>query len=302
MPVLRRILCATDLSSASAPAWNFAQRLARPSGARLILLHVVPFVPVPIEGAIDAETYQRLVEDDRQNALEELDRLSRSVADGAGADVRVEEGPPAPRILEAAEREGADLIVVGTHGRTGLDRLLVGSVAEHVVHLATRPVVTVRPTAGGEPSGSLTRILYPTDFSETAERAWPWVKVLAEATGASVELLHVVREVVTDREVDPAILARAAELIRQDARRTADAFVERSGLPASRVTIHLAGGVEADQISHFAAARHADLVVMGTHGRTGFLRLALGSVARRVLHHAPCPVLTVGPAVPPASS
>jgi nucleotide-binding universal stress UspA family protein len=301
MPTLRRILCATDLSPASAPAWGFARRLARGAGARLTLFHVVPFVPIPIEGAIDAETYQRLLEDERKDALDRLAVLVQE-ASGVSVDVRVEEGPPAPRILEAAEQDATDLVVVGTHGRTGLDRLLLGSVAEHIVHLAKTPVVTVRAVAGWTPSGELTRLLYPTDFSETAERAWPWVRLLAEATGASVDLLHVVREVVSDREVDPAILARAAELIRQDARQRADAFIAKSGLPAARVTVHLADGVEADQIAHVAAARRADLVVMGTHGRTGFLRLALGSVARRVLHHAPCPVLTVGPEVPTASS
>jgi nucleotide-binding universal stress UspA family protein len=299
MSSIRRILCATDFSEASTPAWSFAIRLARATSARLSLLHVVPFVPLPIEGAIDAQTYQQLLEDDRRDALQKLEALVRERAGGVAADVRVEDGPPAPRILDVAERDGADLVVVGTHGRAGLDRLLLGSVAEHVVQLARRPVVTVRPGSAGVEGSGLGRILFPTDFSDTAQQAWPWVRALADATGAAVELLHVVRAVVTDQAVDPAILARAAELIRQDAHRQADAFIAGCGLPAGRVVVHVASGVEAEQIAHFAAARRVDLVAMGTHGRTGLVRLALGSVTRRVLHQATCPVLTVGPEVPP---
>jgi len=298
MPSIRRILCATDFSDASSPAWDFAVRLARAVGARIHLVHVVPFVPLPIEGAIDPQTYERLLEDDRRAAVEQLEALGRRAQPGVPVDPHVEDGPAAPRILEVMERENADLLVVGTHGRRGLDRLLLGSVAEHVVQLARHPVVTVRPTPSAADGAGLRSILFPTDFSDIARRAWPWVEELARATGASVELLHVVHEVRTEREVDPAIITRAAELIRQDARQRAKTFVASSGLPASRVVVHLASGVEADQIVHLAAARRVELVAMGTHGRTGLLRLGLGSVTRRVLHHAPCPVLTVGPEVP----
>jgi nucleotide-binding universal stress UspA family protein len=147
MPSIRRILCATDFSDASAPALAFAVRLARSTKARLSLLHVVPFVPLPIEGAIDAQTYQQLLDDDRRDAVQRMEALARDGAAGVPVDVHVEDGPPAPRILEVAERDGADLVVVGTHGRTGLDRLLLGSVAEHVVQLARQPVITVRPLA-----------------------------------------------------------------------------------------------------------------------------------------------------------
>lgn len=298
MTTVRRVLCATDLSPASDAAWAFARRLGRATGAELALVHVLPPIPIPLEAGFDAATYQRLAEADRGSATTRLEELQ--AAAGLRVTTRVVDGPPAPRILEMAADWGADVAVVGTHGRTGLDRLLLGSVAEQVVHLARCPVVTVRSAAPPPaPEGPIRRLVYPTDFSPAARRAWPWGRALAEATGASVDVVHVLLDVVPDRHVDPAFLARAAAAIRAEAQGHADQFVAGCGLPRDRVSVHLLHGVETDQIVHWAQSRAADLIVMGTHGRTGVLRLALGSVARRVLHAAPCAVMTVGPETPP---
>jgi len=299
---LKRILCATDLSTASSPAWEFAQRLAAATKADLLLVHVVPPIPLPLEeGGFDPGTYERLVEEGRTQALSACDQLAGSAKTrGLKVTVHVDEGAAGPRILDTAERESADLVVLGTHGRTGLNRLLAGSVAEPVVQLSGRPVITVRPlpTAASLPDRPVGRILYATDFSPASRRAWPWAQALAERTGAEVDVVHVLLEVVPDRHLDPTFLAQAAERIRRDAQESVESFLESCGLPRDRVRVHFAHGVEADAIAHWAASAGADLIVMGTHGRTGLVRLALGSVARRVLHTAPCPVLTVGPHVP----
>jgi nucleotide-binding universal stress UspA family protein len=297
MTSLKRILCATDFSPASDPAWDFAQRLAGAVRADLLLVHVLRWIPVAFDGAFDAGTYQRLLDDERREAQARLDRLAPE--GGLRVTKRLEDGPPAARILSVAESEGVDLLVVGTHGRTGLNRLLMGSVAEHVVQAASCPVVTVRPLPGAARGliRPFTRIVYPTDFSPAATRAWPWVRALAAATGAEIDLVHVLIEVVPDRHVDPAFLAQAAQAIRADAARSAEQFLATCGFPRERIHVQFAHGVEADAIVHWAQSRGADVIVMGTHGRTGLLRLALGSVARRVLHAAPCPVLTVGPNV-----
>jgi nucleotide-binding universal stress UspA family protein len=298
MVTLRRILCATDLSDASAPAWTFAQRVALAAQAELTLLHVVPLASIPMDAGLDAGTLQRLLDEERDLARARMGELVARAAPGLGAAAQLSEGPAASRILQIAEESGAALVVVGTHGRTGLNRLLVGSVAEQVVQLATCPVVTVRPTPELPPADApITRLLYPTDFSPAARQAWPWVRALAAATGAHVDLAHVLLEVVPDRHVDPAVLARTAAAMRAEGERNAAEFVQGCGLPAARVSVHLGHGVESEQIVNWAQALRADLIVMGTHGRTGLLRLALGSVARRVLHAAPCPVLTVGPEV-----
>jgi nucleotide-binding universal stress UspA family protein len=297
MPALQRILCATDLSPASDPAWHFAQRLAAAAKTELRLLHVVPLVPLPFDGGIDPNTYVRLIEAGRAEATATCERLA-AAARRQGLDVliRITEGHAATRILEAIG-EDVDVVVLGTHGRTGLNRLLVGSVAEHVVQASVRPVVTVRPLPPSPDPAALPirRLLYPSDFSPASTRAWPWVKKIATATGAEVDLLHVLLEVVPDRHLYPAFQTAAAEAIRKDAERNAEKFLDTCGLPLEKVQLHLVHGIESEQIAEWAARRDADLIVLGTHGRTGILRLALGSVARRVLHTAPCPVLTVGP-------
>ena len=112
---------------------------------------------------------------------------------GSGLTVRIrlEEGSPAERILEVATQEPADLLVVGTHGRAGLQRAMLGSIADRLVRQATCPVLTVRPMPERQLAGEIRRICYATDFSPTARAAWPWVVAIASAAGAEVDLVHV---------------------------------------------------------------------------------------------------------------
>jgi nucleotide-binding universal stress UspA family protein len=234
--VLGAILCATDFSPASGAAWAFAQRLGRGTGARLVLLHVIPATPAPRAASVEARETQatlgRLVE----FPLDDLVPVA----------LCVEEGSAASRILEVAEREAVDLVVVGTHGRTGLDRLVLGSVAEDVVQQASTPVVTVRPLpalreAAGRP---VRRLLYATDGLSGAGRVRAWATALAKATGADLDVVEL-------------------------------------------------GSVDA--VVRHAVAREADLLVLDTTGDIPLPGVALGGVTRRLLHTAPCPVLTVGP-------
>ena len=146
MTTIHRIVYATDLSSVSEPAWGETRRLGRLFDAEILLLHVSPppFV-LPTEGYFPPDLHEQLLQNARRTAEEGFDRLLGSVAgSGLKVRVRVEEGPPAPRILEVVTEEAADLLVVGTHGRAGLQRALVGSVADRLVRQATCPVLTVR--------------------------------------------------------------------------------------------------------------------------------------------------------------
>jgi nucleotide-binding universal stress UspA family protein len=298
MTAIRRILCATDLSEASEPAWHVARQLGRTCQAPLVLLHVMPPLLWPAEGYVDPGAYTRLVEEARGGIRARLEAVVASEGEPPPAvEARLEDGPPAQRILDVAGESGADLVVVGTHGRTGLPRLLLGSVADRVLRQAECPVLTVRAQPSGEPGrpAPWTRILYATDFSPTAEAAWPWVRVLAEATGARVDLLHVTLSPAADPRLPAEALVQMARTLEAEGRVRAERFLERGGLERKRVSIVLGRGIVADQIVHRAADRAADLVVLGTHGWSGLLRWMLGSVAHRVVQTAPCPVLTVGP-------
>jgi nucleotide-binding universal stress UspA family protein len=224
--------------------------------------------------------------------------LRDATVDTAGLDLvqaSVEAASPDEGILAYAERVDADLIVMGTQGRRGLDHLVLGSVAEAVVRRAHCPVLTVGPTAE-RPEGSARRILVPTDFSDASYFALAHGLALARLHGAELALLHVVEAYAetslgtevygwgdnAPRRVDEA---QAALVDLVDDLGAFDVPIERyavMGLPAPGVL----GATE-----HLAP----DLVVMGTHGRTGVRRLLMGSVAEKIVQFAPCPVFVVKP-------
>jgi nucleotide-binding universal stress UspA family protein len=184
---------------------------------------------------------------------------------------------------------------VGTHGRTGLQRAILGSVADRLVRQAPCPVITVQPTVGDVPRAEIRRLCYATDFSPTAQAAWPWVVAIASAANADIDLVHVTFSPVPDRHLSAEALGRMAHMLHEQGRQEAERFLERSTFPRERVTVRLSHGDPGEQIVHQAQARAADLLVMGTHGWSGIVRWMLGSVAHYVIQMAPCPVLTIAP-------
>ena len=148
MPRIRRILFASDFSKASAKAFTTAMTLAAANKATLTILHViVPFSPIGPEIYIDARTWDDINAEARRWSLQQLVKLTKKArTTGARATSFLVEGDPAREIVRIARSKQADLLVVGTHGRTGLTKLFVGSVAGRVVATASCPVVTVRST------------------------------------------------------------------------------------------------------------------------------------------------------------
>jgi universal stress protein A len=143
---IRTILHPTDFSERSAMALPLAGALARDYGARLIVLHVAPPPPVAYSEGV-------FIPDDHQSAVAAARRQLEQLEVGAAAERRFEEGDPVAGILRVAEETSADLIVMGTHGRTGLSRLFMGSVAEQVVRQARCPVLTLKaPFAAAAPA------------------------------------------------------------------------------------------------------------------------------------------------------
>jgi nucleotide-binding universal stress UspA family protein len=296
MTTIKRILYATDLSPISEPAWHEARQFGRLFDAEILLVHVVPLVMLPLEGYFPPHMYDELVQSARREAEAGFDRLLGSVV-GSGLKVRIrlEDGGPAERILAVANEEQADVVIVGTHGRAGLERAILGSVADRLVRQAPCPVLTVQPTLGDKPGGKIRRICYATDFSPTARAAWPWVVSLASAADAEIDLAHVTFSPVPDRHLSAEALGRMAHTLHEQGRLEAQRFLERSPFPGGRINVCLLHGDPGEQIVHQAQAQSADLIVMGTHGWSGLVRWMLGSVAHHVIQTAPCPVLTVAP-------
>ena len=248
MTTIQRILYATDFSPISEPAWDSAKQLGRLFGAEVVLLHVVPPLPVlPTKGNLP-ELYDELIQSARREAEAGFDRLLASVA-GSGINVRIhlEDGPPAQRILEVAAKEAADLLIVGTHGRTGLSRAIFGSVADRLVRQAPCPVLTVQPTLREVPRREIRRLCYATDFSPTARAAWPWVVAIARPSGAQVDLVHVTFQPVPDRHLSAEALARMTHMLHEQGRTEAERFLAGSGLPREQIRLCLTHGDPGEQ-------------------------------------------------------
>ena len=301
MAPIRQILCCTDLSAASEPAWREACLLARVLGADVLLLHVVAMLIVPAELYVPPAVSQEWTDAGDREALKGFARLlGQQTLPTTRVMTRVEIGSASDGILRVAGDTGVDLVVVGTHGRTGLPLALLGSVADRVVRLAPCAVVTVRarPDRPVPIPERLRRICYATDFSAPAHAAWPLVLTLAEATGAEVDLVHVVQEVAAGRDLSSTSRESIARALRGHAESQAHRLIQGSPLPDGRVHVVMPSGMPAEEIMRSAEARNADIIVMATHGWSGLRRWMLGSVAHHVIQAAPCPVLTVGPHAP----
>jgi nucleotide-binding universal stress UspA family protein len=304
MSRITRILVPTDFSAPSDEALAYAKILAKQFDASLHLVHAFddPFTTA----AFAAEAYtvaptalrESLWREVGQQLEERLPAGQRAEFDGT---TQIATGTPAKTIVDCAASVGADLIVMGTHGRGGMAHLLLGSVAERVVRTALCPVLTVR----NRPGPAVKQILVPTDFSETADAALDYAFLLAQRLGASVQLLHVLEDpFVTDgltaeAYITEAPAVRSAMLSEAQTRLSHRAAPPRSESASGnsaepvRVDTEVLFGHGARTIAEYAGHRGVDLIVMGTHGRTGVAHLLLGSVAERLVRTAPCPVLTV---------
>ena len=196
-------------------------------------------------------------------------------------------------ILTYAVEHDVDLVVIGTHGRRGVRRFVLGSVAEEVVRKAESPVITVGRGAVSPEAMEGGTMLVPVDFSEHRTRLLAHAREIAPVYGMSVEVLHVVQVKgfpdaygVYDSPPDPDTLGeRAKEALEEDVEPLRDAGIE--------VTIDVRSGHPAEEILTVAEDNEAAFITIATHGRTGMDRMLMGSVAEKVLRQAPCPVCTV---------
>ncbi len=282
MRKLHSILLATDFRPASDEAAKVAVQLVSTFDSRVTVLHVLE--PVP-HGQV-AEHIQRNVAAEQLREL--VGRLSENVAI---ADSFVVTGPPADTIVQKANAIDADLILIGAGERSRFDRFSMGPVATAVLEHAPQPVLAVRP---GEPAVRFRKILCPVDQSGASARGLRNAIRLARAHGGELVILTVVPEV--------SWLSAAWET-----GQLADAKAEHeckwleeferflAGIPTHNVTAtkEVRHGSPHQQIVTAARDHQADVIVMGATGRTGLVRVLLGSTTRRLLEHLPCSILTV---------
>lgn len=281
-----RILYTTDFSGHAIAALPHARRFAEAFGAELHVLSVM----VPYDG-LESPPDELPGEREARRRLEGLE-----VDDGGEGDTTrvLERGiAAAPTILEYADDQAIDLIVMGSHGRRGLRRLLLGSVTEEVLRSAACPVLTVHRDEPAEGLRHYGKILVPVDFSRRTPLQVSIAADLARRFGSTIDLVHAV-----DPPIIPELYMPAAPLLMDAQKATEQASSRLAELASSlgsdySVTHDVLIGGAVQEITRRAEEEEADLIVMPTHGYSGLDRLLMGSVAEGVLRRSSCPVLVI---------
>lgn len=281
---IRNILFATDFSPAAANALFFAGELARRFGAKLHAVNAAE----PANYALPPQSWHAV---DEARALE-TKRLQQSIQTffpDVDHEVQVWEGVTGQVVPASIARANADLVVLGTHGRTGAGRLLLGSSAEEILRTVPCPVLTVGPQAHKHEGWQPTDILYATDFSPAAVPAAHYAVALAREYGASLTLLHVIQELGVGDLVHPS------ELIDSSTRLLRNLVPQAAGL-RSEPRVEVEQGEPAEKILEAAKRVNANLIVLGARRSSGVpgaaTHLPIATV-HEVVANAPCPVLTV---------
>jgi nucleotide-binding universal stress UspA family protein len=291
---VNKILCPVDFSDTSEVGVKAATSIATEYGSELVLMHVLNFPFAQIEAlppGFDVEAYYSEMADEADLQLAEM--VDADAADFMAVTTRVERGVPHREIVRVADEDDFDLVVMPTHGRHGLARALLGSTTERVVRMVECPVLSVH--TGDASAFKPETILCATDFSESADEALAAACAMAEQYCAKLVLLHVVTlweydpgnpswrfPALPDEYAENVVAGPEAQL--EDLRKACDFEVETMlirGYDAASDVVRVAGDID------------ADLVVMGTHGHTGFTHALLGSVASKVVRDFEGPVLTV---------
>jgi nucleotide-binding universal stress UspA family protein len=280
----RNVLFATDFSPSSEAAFPHALSIARQYDGILYVAHITT---PDMYGYAPEESAPAMFEQIRRNARAKMAAFTEKQNFlGVPFSTLFGEGEVWDTIEKMLSEHSVDLIVVGTHGRRGLKKLVMGSVAEELVRVATRPVLTVGPECPHSADQPFRTVLYATDFSSHALQARDCAVSLAARFHAKLIALHVVESV----NRSPQDQRREEE--RATARLRETLALDHAEFP---IDLHVSFGHAAEEILRAASERKADVIVMSVRGAGAAPRLstAFGSIAHQVLSQARCPVLTV---------
>ena len=291
---IAHVLCPVDFSDISRHALDHAAAIARWYEARLTLLYVFSNFPVMDIPPLVLE------QPDRERLMAGMRGMAAGVHGQVPVDFRIEQAPYVhEEILAQLGATHADLLVLGTHGRSGFQRLFLGSVTEKVIRQATCPTLVVPPRAPDVPAGTpvqFRRMLCPVDFSVSSLDALAYAINMAQEADAQLTLLHVVElpPVLSEAAMMAAPdLSRVREAAATDARRKLHALIPESAHTYCTVETAVVEGRAYREILRHAAEHQADLIVMGVHGRGALDLLVFGSTTHHVIRASACPVLIV---------
>ena len=287
---ITHVLCPVDFSEISRRALDHATAFAQWYEARLTVLNVFPVMPV-----MDVPP---LVLDDkgREELTGELRRFTAMVPSTVPLELRVEQAESIPEGIQHHASSGdVDLLVMGSHGRSGFKRVLLGSVTERVIRQAQPPTLVVSARAYDvAPAGPVRfrRILCPVDFSEHSLRAVEYAVNLAEEIDAQLQLLHVVTLSPEIKELESSF-EHVREQAEADRLRRLNELIPSAASTNCAIQTAVRYGSAHRQILKAAGEQPSDLIVMGAQGRSALDTVIFGSNTARVARGACCPVLVV---------
>jgi nucleotide-binding universal stress UspA family protein len=274
---------ATDLSQASIPAAKYASRLAKQLHGKLELLHIVPPELYIARPAMLSAELQKA-------------ELARGKADLHDFASKIPElrtcrhheivlcGATAEAIVETAEQRGADLLVMGSHGRSGTRKLALGSIAEEVIRRSHRPAIVIGPGCA-QAYATQKSVLLAVNLPLRSLRAAQYAFSIARQSGAVMTIAHVL----------PAESSQADSAIRSNTRRTLLSLVPRDARPSKDIHIEVTHGDVPEEILRIAQERQAGLIVIGPRERAILADHAPGAVLSKIIRKAKCPVLAITP-------
>lgn len=292
MQQIQSILCPIDFSDSSANAYKYAQSLARHYKAKLLLQHVLYSLKAFDFWDIYPSSYEEICRKRQADAH----RLLREFAERHGPGETpnqyfVEDGSVTDLVLALAEEQAVNLIVMGTHGTRGIDRLMLGSATERVLRRARCPVLAVRkpahdvgPSANDSDAVNIRKILVCTDFSDHAHHATQYALSIAGEYGAELTLLHVLEDF--PRSTD---LQSATQEVLKELEQSISVHERRGCSVESMVRV----GKPYQQIVQLALEAKTDMVIMGVRGKGALDTALFGSTTYRVIQLGSCPVLAV---------
>jgi len=289
---LKSILCPIDFSDFSVAAYCYALSLAEYYQARLVALHIVEMWKYPFaDYAAQEADYAKFSESLNEGGEVRLQRFVKEHSQGSvKPELMVHQGSAPKRILSIAQKENMEVIVMGTHGRGGFDRLVLGSSTDRVIRKAACPVLVVSNASqaalctGPDGHHRLSRILYCTDFSNNSERARGYALSLAAEYGAELTLLHVAESSHDLARSEAVTIQRTQEL---------DKLVSEAERKNLNVKSVVRAGKPYEEIVRHAGDGQASLIIMTARGADAMDRAVFGSTTYRVIQLGPCPVLAV---------
>ncbi|MGR3294383.1 MAG: universal stress protein [Candidatus Scalindua sp.] len=290
----KNILVAIDFSEYSKVALDICLGASRCMKTKLYVLHTIEKFPHDYLHLLSSTAHTDMKQKLEEDAIAKIKAMiPEEIREKGDIISMVRFGKPFLEIIQVAKEENVDLLVIGTHGRAGVDRVILGSVAERIVRKAGCPVMVIRDRK----HTGFKRIIVPIDFSDCSRKALEYAIATAKAHNSKLTILHVYEESFIEPYVNAANSEEEAgeimKAIEQVNETKYDEFLKTIDLRGVEYDKLLVKGIPEAEIVEIAMEQQADLVVMGTHGRAGIKHILIGSTAEEVVRAVHCDIIIV---------